>query len=181
MIEPYESVLDAARAGAGWAFERLHASLSPAVHGYLRLQGADDPEGLTNEVFLGVFRGLPTFEGDTEAFRTWVFSIAYRRMVDERRRRGRRVTEAPLENAPEGAGGDTEQEVLAALDEEQIHRLLDGLAPDQRDVLLLRVVGDQTVEQVAAALGKRPGAVKALQRRGLEALRRNISRQGVPL
>ena len=48
-----------------------------------------------------------------------------------------------------------------------------GLVPDQRDVLLLRVVADLTVEQIAVALNKTPGAVKQLQRRGLEALRRN--------
>ena len=46
------------------------------------------------------------------------------------------------------------------------------LAPDQRDVVLLRILGDLTVEQVAEMLGKTPGAVKQLQRRGLEAIRR---------
>lgn len=46
---------------------------------------------------------------------------------------------------------------------------------------MLRIVGDMTVEQVAVALDKTEGAVKALQRRGLEALRREISRRGVPL
>ena len=36
--------------------------------------------------------------------------------------------------------------------------------------MLLRIIGDLTVEQVAVAVGKRPGAVKALQRRGLHRL-----------
>jgi RNA polymerase sigma-70 factor (ECF subfamily) len=38
-----------------------------------------------------------------------------------------------------------------------------------------------TIEEVAGALGKRPGAVKALQRRGLAALQREIEREGVTL
>jgi RNA polymerase sigma-70 factor (ECF subfamily) len=52
--------------------------------------------------------------------------------------------------------------------------VLDQLLPDQRDVLVLRVFGDLTVEQVAQALGKSPGAVKQLQRRGLLALKQSL-------
>jgi RNA polymerase sigma-70 factor (ECF subfamily) len=52
--------------------------------------------------------------------------------------------------------------------------LLAGLTLDQRDVLVLRIFGELPLEQVAEILGKRLGAVKALQRRGLDALRRNL-------
>jgi RNA polymerase sigma-70 factor (ECF subfamily) len=62
-----------------------------------------------------------------------------------------------------------------------VHQLCEQLPPDQRDVLLLRLVGDMTVEQVAASLDKSRGAVKALQRRALVRLRSEIERQGVPL
>jgi DNA-directed RNA polymerase specialized sigma24 family protein len=48
-------------------------------------------------------------------------------------------------------------------------------------VLTLRILGDLTVAQVAALIGKRPGAVKALQRRGLAAVQRELERRGVPL
>lgn len=65
--------------------------------------------------------------------------------------------------------------------EERVRSLCSLLAPDQRDVLLLRLVGGFTVEQVAATLDKSSGAVKALQRRGLVALRKTLERQGVPL
>ncbi|HJV09488.1 MAG TPA: sigma factor-like helix-turn-helix DNA-binding protein, partial [Acidimicrobiales bacterium] len=62
-------------------------------------------------------------------------------------------------------------------------RIADALAPvpDQADVLLLRLVSAMTVEAVAEVLGKTPGAVKALQRRGLCALRKQLEHEGVPL
>ena len=63
----------------------------------------------------------------------------------------------------------------------RVHELLAELTPDQRDVMLLRVVADLTVEQVAEVVGKPPGAVKALQRRALAALRRLVEAEGVPL
>jgi RNA polymerase sigma-70 factor (ECF subfamily) len=57
----------------------------------------------------------------------------------------------------------------------------DRLSPDQRDVLLMRLLGRLTVEEVAAALDKTPEAVKALQRRGFRAIGRDLAREGVPL
>jgi RNA polymerase sigma factor (sigma-70 family) len=177
--EPFQSVLAAARADRPWAYERLYRDLSPAVCGYLRLQGASDPEDLTSEVFLGAFRGIRSFDGD-EAFRSWVFTIAHRRLTDERRANGSRPPRADAE-LPEVAGGDVEEEALRRLSADRVRSLCAGLAPDQGDVLLLRLVSGLTVEAVAGVLGKTEGAVKALQRRGLGALRRQLEREGVPL
>ena len=46
------------------------------------------------------------------------------------------------------------------------------LTPDQREVILLRVVADLSVADAAEVLGKQPGAIKTLQRRALASLRR---------
>ena len=182
--EAFADVLAAAKANAPWAFERLYAELAPSVAGYLRLRGADEPDDLTNEVMLGVFRGLSGFEGDAENFRSWVFTIAHRRMIDERRRRAvRPEADGHLDpdgpTGPQRSGGDVEQEALAGLGEGEVRRLLGQLTDDQREVLLLRVVADLSVEEVAHLTGKQPGAVKMLQRRGLKTLRRLLEREGV--
>ena len=59
-----------------------------------------------------------------------------------------------------------------------LRALLDQLPADQRDVLLMRVVADLSVEQTAAAIGRSAGAVKQLQRRGLIALRERVQELG---
>jgi len=178
----FASVLVAARAGAPWALERLYLALSPAVVGYLRLQGAEDPEDLTNEVFLGVFRRIGSFEGDEEKFRSWVFTIAHSRLVDDRRRTDRRPRLGePHEDHWDRAGGDAEQEALGRLSSQRVQALCEGLVADQRDVLLLRVMAGLTVEAIAEALEKSEGAVKALQRRGLANLRKILERDPVSL
>lgn len=178
--QPFRNVLSAAKADAPWAYERLYRDLSPAICGYLRLQGVYDPEDLTSEVFLGAFRGIRSFTGDEAGFRSWVFTIAHRRVTDERRANGHRppVSDGEL---PERAGGDVEEEALRRLSSERVRALCAGLAPDQCDVLLLRLVSCLTVDAIAGVLDKTPGAVKALQRRGLCALRRQLEREGVPL
>lgn len=179
----FDGVLAAARAKAPWAFERLYEALARPVLGYLRSQGARDAEDLMGEVFLRVFRRLATFEGDEAHFRSWVFAIAHNLLIDERRGRERRpcTPEADPAGVRAMAGGNTEDDALAMMAERRVREVLDRLAPDQRDVLLMRIVSDLTVDQVAAALGKTPGAVKALQHRGLEALRHLLERKAVSL
>ena len=183
----FDHVLAAARAGAGWAAARLWRSLAPSVAGYLRAQGAAEPDDLTSEVFVGVLRNLGSFTGGEERFRSWVFTIAHRRLLDERRRAARRPHPAATgavpahDHAASAAAPSAEAEALGRLGAQGVRRICDRLAADQRDVLVLRLVGGLTVEEVAAAVGKSPGAVKALQRRAVEALRRILHQEGVPL
>src|SRR4051812_20448517 len=174
--EPFERVLSAAQADTPWAYEQLYRSLSPSICGYLRIQGVGDPEDLTSEVFLGAFRGLRSFRGDEAKFRSWVFTIAHRRLTDERRARGCRPQLADAE-LPELTGGDVEEEALRRMSADRVRALCAGLAPDQADVLLLRLVSGLTVEAVAGIVGRSVGAVKALQRRGLCALRKQIEHE----
>jgi RNA polymerase sigma factor (sigma-70 family) len=190
MIGPgFEQVLAAARANAGWAFTRLYDDVAPAVAGYLKAQGVREHEDMTSEVFLAAFSKLATFSGTETGFRSFVFTIAHRRIVDGRRAATRRPHAAPLDDvdpdrqtgvASPGTG-TAEDDALARMGAERVHRILARLPPDQRDVLTLRIVADLTVDQVALALDKTPGAVKALQRRALEALRREFARQGATL
>lgn len=177
----FPEVLDAARGGAPWAFERLYADLAPTVAGYLRGQRALEPEDLTSEVFIGVFRGLGEFDGSEQQFRSWVFMIAHRRLLDERRRAARRPVLAAMDSELSLPGGDAEREALDLLGAQWVHHLTARLSADQRTVLLLRIVADLTAEEVAQITGKTVGAVRALQRRGLDSLRRMITREGVQL
>jgi RNA polymerase sigma-70 factor (ECF subfamily) len=182
---PFAEVLTSAKAGFPSAFELLFRQLSRPLAAYFRSQGASDPAGSVNDVLLRVFRGVDRFEGDEAGFRAWVFTIARNSLVDERRKARRRVTVTPMEPAEELLPEEpaSEQRALTRLGTRDVVDAIDSLVPDQREVLLLRILGDLTVDQVAAVLGKRPGAVKALQRRGLAALRRRLDPQdplGVP-
>ena len=177
----FPGVLAAAQAGTEDAWAVLYDELSGHLVRYLRARGAREPDDLVGEVFVQLARGLSRFRGDESALRGWAFLIARNRLLDEQRR-GRRHPVDALEDADDRtlvAAGDTEGEALARLGSARLLRLLESLTPDQRDVLLLRIVGDLSLEQVAATLHKRVGAVTQLQRRGLTALRRALEREGV--
>jgi RNA polymerase sigma factor (sigma-70 family) len=181
--ENFDPTLAAARTGAEWAWEAIYRDLAPPLLGYLRTSGAAEPEDVLGEVLLQAVRDLDRFSGGEREFRAWVFTIAHHRLLDARRRHSRRPAEPVTQDALERQGdvGDVEEDALERIALERVIDLIGGLSHDQRSVILLRVIGELTVEEVAMIVGKRPGAVKALQRRGLAALQRAMAKEGVTL
>lgn len=142
----------------------VYAELAPAVLGFFRSHRMRDAEDLTGDVFVRVTKSLDDFKGDEAALRRWVFTIAHHRLVDEYRRtgRGREVT---MGEPPDVATLD------ALSNDPSLTKALAALTPDQRQVLVLRFVADLPINDVAKIVGKRLGAVKMLQARGLAELR----------
>ena len=172
----FAPVLVAAQAGADWAWTSLYRAVAPSVRGYLAANGSDDPDNLLGEVFLQLARHIATFEGDESAFRGWVFTIARNRLRDEHRRRRRRPVEL-VPDVPDVPGHD---DISGSVLTREALALLDSLTPEQRDVILLRVFADLSLDEVARIVGRPVGAVKSLQHRGLAALRKKLSEQPYP-
>lgn len=174
---PFDEVVARARAGDAAAWADLYQEVGSLVVGYLRAQRLPDPEDVAGEVFLQMVRDLHRFDGDRDKFRSWVLTIAHHRLIDDRRRASRRPA-VPMshEDLPEEMGEDTpEDEAIARTSGSEIERHLAGLTEEQRTVILLRVVGDLTLKECASVMGKRVGAIKGLQHRAVEALRRQLA------
>jgi RNA polymerase sigma-70 factor (ECF subfamily) len=162
----FPQALLAAQAGAEWAWQRLYASVAVGVRGYAAAQGAQDPDDLTGEVLLHLVRGIHRFQGDEEAFRSWVFLIAHHRVIDERRRNRRK--DDVLRRLPRPAdAAPVDGDVLDRLWPEEWAESLDELSDNQRTVLLLRVVAGLSAGEVGRILGKTPGAVRVMQHRAV--------------
>ena len=144
--------------------EAVYDRFAPGVLGFFRSHRAADPEGLAGDVFVSVSRRLGSFDGDDEALRRWVFTIAHHRWVDEVRAAARRPSTVPGDGI-ELVAPPPEPAVDPALVE-----ALGALTPEQREVVVLRHVADLSVADVARATGRSEGSVKMLCARGLEAL-----------
>jgi RNA polymerase sigma factor (sigma-70 family) len=180
--EEFQSVLEAAKAGADWAWSNLYRDLAGPVTGYLRSRGAREPEDLTSEVFLSAARAIQDFSGDAASFRSWIFVIAHRRLIDERRYHGRRPDLTELSgDHPLDEGGNVEAEAMELLITDEMRETFQSLTDGQRDVLALRIIAGLTLEQAAQVMGKRTGAIKALQRRAIESLRQAFDQENVSL
>jgi RNA polymerase sigma-70 factor (ECF subfamily) len=157
-------------------FTAAYQQYSPAVLGYLRSHGVDDPEAATHDVFLALYRTLDRIAGGDDDVRTMTFSIAHARVVDQHRARTRRSAAVEFEaDSDPRQSPSAEESAFANLGEHGVRRLVDRLGDDQREAVLLRVVAGLTLDETARIMGKSVGAIKQLQRRALESLRGSLN------
>jgi RNA polymerase sigma-70 factor (ECF subfamily) len=165
----FAALLADARAGDRAAIARLYREHNPALVRFLEARAAGSGADLAQDTWLSACTSLAGFDGGAEQFRAWLFTIARRRVADHWRRVGRQ---------PVTTNGPPDPETVAARDatddgittHEAIAELVRHLSADQAEVLLLRVVADMSVEEVAGIVGKSPGAVRVMQHRALRRL-----------
>ena len=181
--EQFPRVLAAACAGGEWAWRELYEAVAPQLTRYLRARGVPEPDDVVGEAFVKVVRYIEGFEGDEAAFRTWVFTIGRNLVVDDLRKRTRRPVDVATDEQllRTGPRGDAEEDAMDDLATAHVEEVLAHLSIDQRDVLLLRILGGLTIGEIALVVGKKEGAVKMLQARGLATIRRQISVGAVTL
>lgn len=170
-----EDDVDAAVRGEPAALRRAYESLAPAVLGFLRVRGSEDPEGLMQDVFVALLPRLRRLQGGLSGLRTLTFSIAHARLVDELRRRERRPQLRTYEpDVDPRQAPSAEHEALSGVELSRLVDLLAGIDENMRLAVTLRIVGQLSLKETADVMGKSVGAVKQLQRRGLQALRTRL-------
>ncbi len=179
----FDSVLDAARMGADWAVAALYRDLQPRLLRYLRAQEPAEHEDLCSETWLDVARGLNGFVGEEGDLRRWVFSIAHRRLVDHRRRAGRRPVRNLIHEEVDAllSGGDVEDEAMADIATRQALAMIAALPVAQAEIVLLRVVAGLGAEEVGTIMGMRAGAVRVAQHRALARLAQDLALERVAI
>ena len=156
----YRSVLVVrCQAGDRAAFEELLGLYQPRLRYFLaRMIGdghaADD---LLQEVWFDVYRGLARL-ADPGAFPAWLYRIGRRRALRELRKR--QQPPSSLEGI-DLAGEADEDDDFSAEEAQRVHAALGRLAPEQREVLLLRFVEDMTYEDIARVTGCPLGTVRS--------------------
>jgi RNA polymerase sigma-70 factor (ECF subfamily) len=162
--------IERARAGDREALGALWRSHQHLLLRYFRGRGSTQAEDLASQVWIDVAASLHRFSGDSDAFRRWLFTIARRRQIDAARRSSRRPEELDADagkDRPDVSSARSIDEVGAldrALD------LVRRLPPDMAEAVLLRVVADLAVDEVARIMGRREGHVRVLVHRGLRKL-----------
>lgn len=139
----------------------------------LRRRSPAAAEDVASQVWIDVGRSIDRFEGDGVDFRRWLFTIAGRRAIDERRRAWRR-REVPVESMGR-VSPPSEPEERWSSSLESAQAMLSALSPATREVIMLRIVHDLSVPVVAKATGHSEGNVRVLVHRGLNELRERAS------
>lgn len=139
---------------------RLH---HPAIYRLLvhLCRDAHLAEDLTQETFAAAWAGIGTFSGSA-SLATWLHRIAYRKFVDDRRRRQplKAVEQDQLAERVRSDAPGPLDEVLSSEQSRRLYRALARLAPAERDVVVLHYLQDLSYREMAEVLDEPAGTVK---------------------
>jgi RNA polymerase sigma-70 factor, ECF subfamily len=161
-----------AREGSAEAFARLLERYERRLLYYLRrlIPQGDAALDVHQEVWLDVYRGLKSLEVP-EAFGVWVYQIAHHKAARFVRREIR--VEAAVELLTEAESSERWE---SELDGEAVHRGLEALPVEQREVLTLHYLRDLSMQEIATVLGCPAGTVKSRLYHARKALRQVMER-----
>jgi len=168
------------RACFGAVYERYFE----LVYGYVarRVNDRGATEDLTSEVFRKALANLPRFKWTGAPFGAWLIRIASNLIADRAKRvaRERNADEPELATAAaavdETVNSQSQQSNLEAAERRaHLFRLVDALPDDQRRVVALRFAEEKSISEIAAELSRSEGAIKQLQFRALETLRKRFT------
>lgn len=178
---PAPDLVALAQQGDVQAIGALYDQHHQALFRYLwsRVGERQTAEELTGDVFMRMLAALPRYRPSVVPFRAWLYRIAHNLLVDHYRKEGGQVT-LPLQAVEDLNGAsDPASLIEQQLTLERLHQALAAIDDPQRTVVALRFLSGLSLEETAAVLDKSESAVKALQHRGLVAMRRALIQEKV--
>ena len=162
----------------GALYDQHHAALFRYL--FSRLGERQTAEDLTGDVFMRMLTALPHYQPSQTPFRAWLYRIARNRLIDHYRKEGPH-TPVPLPQAEEQQDHTEDLGLLAdqKMTTERVLTALSQLEATQREVVALRFLSELSLQEVAETLEKSENAIKALQHRGLAALRQALAQEQV--
>jgi RNA polymerase sigma-70 factor, ECF subfamily len=172
-------LVERAQQGDRNALEELYLLHFDRIYSYLHMSVGNrhDAEDLTTQTFLKMLEAIGKFRFQAAPFSAWLFRIAHNLAMDHFRASRRWQ---PEEDVPEPHGAEqvsAEEEALHSIGRKSMLELIEGLSPEQQQVLTLKFVFNFGNGEVATILGKTEGAIKSLQHRALVSLQKQIEQK----
>jgi RNA polymerase sigma-70 factor (ECF subfamily) len=138
---------------------------------YVKVHSQAEAEDLTQDVFIKAYEGINSYKWRDLPFTAWLFKIAHNRVIDYVRKSSKEK-KASLDEAGAIASGDPVYMTEQNFEVYQLKNALEKLPDAQREVATMRFIAELSIAEVAKALGKSEGTVKALQFNAVASLRK---------
>ncbi|WP_113701143.1 sigma-70 family RNA polymerase sigma factor [Nonomuraea lactucae] len=167
-----------AKTGDTDAFGTLYDRYVDLVYRYIYYRVGSHPlaEDLTSETFLRALRRITGFTWQGRDFGAWLVTIA-RNLVTDHFKSGRYRLEIPtgeVIDVPLDGAHIPENAVVTAIINDRVLRAVRDLNPEQQECVVLRFLHGLSLAETALIMGKKSGAIKALQFRAVRALARSL-------
>jgi RNA polymerase sigma-70 factor (ECF subfamily) len=151
------------------AFELLYQRYARPVFGLAlrRLGDRMRAEDAVQETFAAIWRSAKTYRPERGAGAPWLYTVARNAIVDRSRNRSEPPAEVPETASPEPGPAERAETSYVAW---RVHRALEGLGGNERDVIELAYYGELSQSEIADFLGIPLGTVKTRTRAGLSHL-----------
>jgi RNA polymerase sigma-70 factor (ECF subfamily) len=164
-----------AQAGEAEAFGALYDRYVDVVYRYIyyRVSNQATTEDMVSETFLRALRRITSFTWQGRDFGAWLVTIA-RNLIADHYKSSRykvEVTTADMLDADRATDGP-EDEVLDAMTNVTLLEAVKMLGAEQQECVVLRFLQGFSVTETALAMGKTDGAIKALQYRAVQSLKK---------
>jgi RNA polymerase sigma-70 factor (ECF subfamily) len=164
-----------------WIYETYHDAIYRYIYRHLgHVQTAQD---LASDVFRRFLQALRNGGGPTQQLSAWLYRVAHNLFVDELRRRKYRdhqALDSVTGDVLEDADADPDNLIWTATTRGEVRGALLDLTEEQRQVIVLKFLQGLSNAEVADIMDKTVGAVKALQHRGITALREQLATSQEP-
>lgn len=132
-------------------------------------------EDCVAETFTGFLNALKQGKGPNQYLRAYLFQIAHNWIVDFYRRQPQPELPLDVSIVATGEANDTSGIVVRNIEQQEVIDALVHLTDDQRQVIILRFLEEWSHEEISTVMKKPVGAIKALQHRAVNALRRKLT------
>jgi RNA polymerase sigma-70 factor (ECF subfamily) len=122
------------------------------------------------DTFVRAFNSLDGFRGES-SFRTWLFTIERRLLVDRRRSEKRRRDRVEIQEDDASTEYDALDGVVASETERRMRQAMSRLSPTQKEVFTLRVAEGLSYKEIAAAVGTTEGAARVHYHNAMRAVK----------
>lgn len=146
-------------------------------HIYYMVGNPAEAEDLTAQAFLQAWQAIPRYQPRTAPFVSWLLRIAHNLGVSYLRSR-KQNAELPETLIDHSRLQNPEAALDQRLNSERVHDAILKLRDEHRKVIILRFVEDLEYREVAEILGKSVAAVRVIQHRALNALRKQLKAEG---
>lgn len=182
-LEQQELLVVKAQAGDQSAAAELYRMNHPFIFNYIRkrVRNTEEAEDLTSKVFVRSIEKLSQYSyRPGHGYLNWLVRIAHNLVVDEWRRGKRMTTWSEIPETYFGLEDSAEDLTMIKVDEEAFREYMDYCTPQQAEVIKLKYIHDMSNEQIADHLGTSVGAVKSMQHRAFDNIKKEMGYDGSP-
>lgn len=169
-------LVQSSQAGDADAFGELYEKFLSSIYKYIYFKvPAEEAEDLTETVFLKAWENIRKYRSGQASFSSWLFRIAHNTVVDYYRT-NKETLELEEHIEDKKSATDPKKKAENTFLAEDLKQALKEIAPKQKEVLILKYINGHSNEEIAQIINKSEGAVRILQMRGLQNLKKYMEK-----